>query len=117
VTLAETFSAELHVLTIFPDLPIGMYRLHLPEDTELRLAHQARDALDAFVAEHIPSHLKVTKHVDTGRVAPTILKVAGEVGADLIAMASHHPEASDYLVSPNAPRVVRHSEIAVLVIR
>ena len=36
---------------------------------------------------------------------------------DLIIMASHRPELQDYLLGPNAARVVRHANCSVLVVR
>jgi len=117
VEYCTAFGAELHVLTVFPDLPVGMYRLHLPEDTEHRLAEAAVDGLAAFVAEHIPDGVKVFRHVRTGGIYRSILAAAEELGVDLIVMASHRPEMGDYLIGPNAARVVRHSNISVLVVR
>ncbi len=35
----------------------------------------------------------------------------------MIVMASHRPEMSDYLLGPNAARVVRHARRSVSVIR
>jgi nucleotide-binding universal stress UspA family protein len=32
-------------------------------------------------------------------------------------MASHRPELSDYLLGPNAARIVRHAKQSVLVVR
>jgi len=117
VELCTAFGAELHVFTVFPDLPVGMYRLHLPEDTEHRLAEAAVDGLDAFAAEHIPDGVHVVKHVRTGGIYRSILGAAEEIAADRIMMASHRPEMGDYLIDPNAARVVRHSNISVLVVR
>jgi len=91
--------------------------LHLPEDTESRLAHETASGLDAFVTEHVPAGVTVSKHVDTGSVYHCILETAERNGVDLIVMASHRPEMSDYLVGPNASRVVRHARISVLVVR
>jgi nucleotide-binding universal stress UspA family protein len=113
----KAFDAELHLLTIFPDLPLEAYRLYLPEDTESRLAHEAASGLDDFIAEHVPEGVAVFKHVDTGTIYHCILETAERVGIDLIVMASHRPEMSDYLVGPNASRVVRHAKISVLVVR
>ena len=36
---------------------------------------------------------------------------------DLIVMASHRPELKDYLIGPNAARVVRHADCSVQVVR
>jgi len=112
----QAFSAELHLLSVFPDLPPGM-QMYLPEDTESRLAHEAAAGLDAFVAEHLPEGVTVFKHLDTGSIYHCILETAERIGSDLIVMASHRPEMSDYLVGPNASRVVRHANISVLVVR
>lgn len=117
VALCRALDAHLHLLTIFPDLPVGAYRLHLPADTEDRLAHEAAAGLDDFAARHIPEDVRVEKHVASGRVYPTILGTAEAIDADLIALASHRPEMADFLIGANAARVVRHANRSVLVIR
>ncbi|NJN06070.1 MAG: universal stress protein [Rhodobacteraceae bacterium] len=94
-----------------------MYRLHLPDDTESRLAEQTASGLDAFVSENVPKGVTAVKHVETGSVYRCILEAAENIGADLIVMASHRPEMSDYLVGANASRVVRHARVSVLVVR
>ena len=53
----------------------------------------------------------------TGTAYEEILTTARSFGADLIVMASHRPELKDYLLGPNAARVVRHSDVSVLVVR
>jgi nucleotide-binding universal stress UspA family protein len=35
----------------------------------------------------------------------------------VIVLASHRPELKDYLLGPNAARVVRHAKCSVLVVR
>ncbi|MBK8908305.1 MAG: universal stress protein [Rhodospirillales bacterium] len=117
VGLCQAFGAELHLLTIIPDLPVGAYRLHLPEDTEDLLAHAAAAGLDEFAATHIPGDIVLSKHFARGPVYQAVLQTAGTIDADLIAMASHRPEMADYLIGPNAARVVRHAQRSVLVIR
>ncbi len=37
--------------------------------------------------------------------------------AEFIVMASHRPELRDYLIGPNAARVMRHANASVLVVR
>jgi len=32
-------------------------------------------------------------------------------------MASHRPQLADYLLGPNAARVLRHSKVTVMVVR
>ena len=52
-----------------------------------------------------------------GTIYSEILKVAEDCSADLIIMASHRPELKDYMLGPNASRVVRHANCSVLVVR
>ncbi len=46
-----------------------------------------------------------------------VLRAAERLGADLIVMAAHRPELSDYLIGPNSARVVRHARQSVLILR
>jgi hypothetical protein len=46
-----------------------------------------------------------------GRVYDQIIAAADKLGvSDAIVMGSHRPELSDYLLGPNAARVVRHAQ-------
>jgi nucleotide-binding universal stress UspA family protein len=55
--------------------------------------------------------------VATGKAYEEILHAAREAGSDLIVIGSHKPELRDYLLGPNAARVVRHSKCSVYVVR
>ena len=47
-------------------------------------------------------------------------EIAGESLAGvvyLIVMGSHHPELKDYLLGPNAAKVMRHADCSVMVVR
>ncbi len=57
---------------------------------------------------------KILLPIDLGE---KILKAVEETGCDLIVMASHRPALKDYLLGPNAARVVRHANCSVLVVR
>ena len=56
-------------------------------------------------------------NVTQGTIYHEIIKAAKEVGADAIVVGANRPALSDYLVGPNAARVVRHAPQSVLVIR
>lgn len=65
-----------------------------------------------------PLRLPHVRHVvGRGTVYEEILRIAGEIGSDLIVIGSHRPELKDYLLGPNAARVVRHADCSVLVVR
>jgi len=117
VQLAKSFDAELHVLTVVPDLPTGVVNLYIAEDAVARMVKAAKQGLRAFVEKRIPTGVEVKQHVGNGTVYTTIIDTAEAIGADLIVMASHRPAMKDYLLGPNAARVVRHSPRSVLVVR
>ncbi len=78
---------------------------------------KALEHLHAFAKEHIPDDVRVQHVVGEGTVYEVILKIAGDINADLIVMGSHRPELKDYLLGPNAARVVRHANCSVMVVR
>jgi nucleotide-binding universal stress UspA family protein len=61
---------------------------------------------------------KVSAIVREGSVADTILDVAAEIGADVIAMSTHgRTGPARWLIGSVADRVVRNSKIPVMLIR
>lgn len=55
--------------------------------------------------------------VRIGASAREIIAAAEENGADLIIIASHRPDLTNYLIGATADRVVRHAKCSVLVDR
>jgi nucleotide-binding universal stress UspA family protein len=93
---------------------VGQY---FPEGYEKEMAEKVLGQLRDFVGEHVPDDVRVQHVVGEGSVYEVVLKIAGEVNADLIVMGSHRPELKDYLLGPNAARVVRHANCSVMVVR
>ncbi|NBB82211.1 MAG: universal stress protein [Alphaproteobacteria bacterium] len=117
VEYARAFGATLHVMTVVPDFGMSIVGSFFPDDYEEKALAKASDRLHAFVAEQVPAAVPVQHIVGHGSIYAEILRVAREIGADLIVMGSHRPELKDYLLGPNAARVVRHAETSVLVVR
>ncbi len=74
-------------------------------------------ALREFVEDHVPDDVAVSYRVAQGAVYKEILSCVKDIGADLVVMSSHRPEAADFLLGPNSARVVRHSPCSVWVVR
>lgn len=117
VEYARAFGSTLHVMTVVPDFGMSIVGSFFPEDYEEKALAKASDRLHAFVAEHVPQDLPVQHVIGHGSIYNEILRVAKEIDADLIVMGSHRPELKDYLLGPNAARVVRHADTSVLVVR
>lgn len=117
VEYSQIFGASLHVATVLPEFGAGVVGSYFPADFEEKAGVEAREKLAGLVRDGVPSNLDVDCHVVHGTVYEKILDLADEVGADLIVMASHRPELKDFLIGPNAARVVRHANMSVLVVR
>lgn len=116
-TLAETFKATLDVLTVIPDYGMPIVGGYFPENFHEKVVEEVEQRLEAFVAERFSKDIKVQEHVGHGAAYHSILDHAQKSGTDLIIMASHRPELKDYLLGPNASRVVRHAGCSVMVVR
>ena len=117
IEYCEAFGSNLHVMTVMPDFRSPMVAQFFPDDHEGKLMDNAKDVLHKFVADRVPEEIKVQHIVADGTIYKAIIETADDIGADLIIMGSHRPELQDYLLGPNAARVVRHSQTSVLVVR
>ncbi len=90
---------------------------YFPENFEKEVGEKVLARLKDFVADKVPDELSVQHIVGEGSVCEVILNMSETVEADLIVMASHRPELKDYLLGPNAARVVRHAKCSVMVVR
>ncbi len=117
IELSRTEGARLHLLCVVPGYSMSIVSQYFPEGFEEKSLAEAAQQLDDFIAKNIPTEIASPAIVASGTVYKEILRVAGEIGCDIIVMASHRPELKDYLLGPNAARVVRHANCSVLVVR
>ena len=117
VEYCRAFGSTLHIVSIAPDFSMPFVGQFFPDDYAKAVADKLLEALHAFARERVPDDVRVQHIVSEGTVYQEILKVAADIGADLIVMASHRPALKDYLLGPNAARVVRHARCSVLVVR
>jgi nucleotide-binding universal stress UspA family protein len=117
VTLCRTFQASLHVVAVVPEFGLPMVGQFFPEGYEGKLRQQAAKQLKALVAAQVPEGIASRQIVAEGRIYREILNAAKAIRADLIVLGSHHPELKDYLLGPNAEKVMRHADCSVMVVR
>ena len=70
--------------------------------------------VDVLGAERSAS---VRRIISVGNVYEEVLKTARINEADLIVIGAHRPDLKDFLLGPNAARVVRHANCSVYVVR
>ena len=73
--------------------------------------------LQKFVEKHIPTEVLGKTRAVHGTIYKRIIINADQMDCDLIVLGSHRPEKADYLLGPNAARVVRHANQSVFVVR
>ncbi len=117
VEYCRAFGAKLHLFSVVPDFGMTVVAQYFPADYAEKAVAGAKAELERLAAQRIPAGVEVEQRVGYGTVYEEILRAAKESGCDLIVMASHRPELEDYLLGPNAARVVRHAECSVLVVR
>ncbi len=117
VALAKSDGAVLHVLTVIPDFGSSMVGSFFPEDFADNALAETRAAQDKLVADNVPDDIETTALAVHGSIYNQILAVADDNGCDLIVIGSTRPSMQDYLLGPNASRVVRHAKQSVFVVR
>jgi nucleotide-binding universal stress UspA family protein len=117
VALCQTFQARLHAIAVVPEFGLPLVGQFFPDGYEDKVRQQAAKQLKALVAEQVPDEVPTRRIIAEGKIYQEILKAAQTIKADLIVMGSHHPELKDYLLGPNAAKVVRHADCSVMVVR
>ncbi len=114
---AKAFGSTLHIMTVVPNFGSSIVSSFFPIDHEEQVMKGANKALHDFVDQHIPDDIKVQHIIGHGSAYEEILRVSEEIKSDVIIMGAHRPRMEDYLLGPNAARVVRHAKCSVLVVR
>lgn len=117
--MADLDGGQLDVITVVPDFGASLVGAYF-EDHHVKTAKDgAAKAINTMVENVIGAEAnKTVRHiVAVGSVYEEVLKAAKLSGADLIVIGAHRPDLKDYLLGPNAARVVRHSDCSVYVVR
>lgn len=108
---------RLHAVTVLPTFGMSIVGSFFPSDYEKKASEALMKRLREEVDARLPEGLRCQHIVAEGKVYEAVLRTAREIAADLIVIGAHRPELSDYLLGPNAARVVRHATCSVLVVR
>ncbi|MGG7644926.1 universal stress protein [Rhodovulum sp. YNF3179] len=115
--LARQEDAKLHVLSVLPDFGMSIVGSYFKKGFEREATAEAETKLNAWIADHGLDAAGATPHVAHGKIYDEIIHAADAFGCDAIVMGAHRPELQDYLLGPNAARVVRHARQSVFVVR
>jgi nucleotide-binding universal stress UspA family protein len=115
--LAALDGSELHVLTVLPKMGMAVVGSAFGADHVRTMEAETKAGLEAWAARALPAEVAPAVHVTHGTIYDQIIRMADALEADAIVVGAHSPELRDYLVGPNAARVVRHASQSVLVVR
>jgi nucleotide-binding universal stress UspA family protein len=104
---------KIILLNVVEDLP-GYLAIDLPVDL---IENALKDGKARLVELKEHTGIQATVELRSGAPAREILASAEAHGADLIIIASHMPDYTNYFIGATADRVVRHAKCSVLVER
>ncbi|MEP3346291.1 MAG: universal stress protein [Litoreibacter sp.] len=117
--MADLNKAQLDVITVVPDFGANVVSAYF-KDHDIKSAQDgAATLLNEMVVDAIgtEANKKVRHLVAVGSAYEEVLKAAKISDAGLIVIGANRADLKDYLLGPNAARVVRHSECSVYVVR
>lgn len=117
--MADQAGVSLDVVTVVPDYGKSMVGSFFESDHHTKLVDTFKVSLEETVTAALGSAAgkKVRHIVATGTAYEEVLKLAKTAKSSLIVIGAHKPDFKDYLLGPNAARVVRHSQCSVYVVR
>ncbi len=117
--LAKLDDAQLDVITVVPDFGMSVVGSFFEEHHHEKAVEEAQRLLNELVESVLGAEVNqsVRHIVATGTAYEEILKAAVAADTGLIVIGAQKPDFKDYLLGPNAARVVRHSDCSVFVLR
>ena len=111
---AQKSGGVLHLISVIPD---NLLKGYYPDVYSESVAKDVRGKLEAIAKDMLPADARVRLHVETGGICHEILRVAREINASEIVLASHGPVLKDYVVGSNAGYIALHAPCSVFVVR
>ncbi|WP_137701890.1 universal stress protein [Marimonas lutisalis] len=111
--LANHYGAEITYVGVTAPAPSALG--HNPKEYEARLTAFAEEqARSRGIKAH---EFTAIAHDPTTDLDDTLLKAVKQTGADLVVMASHLPNLTDYVWPSNGGKIAAHAACSVLVVR
>lgn len=120
ISFADRLGAELHVVHVYqvPAYALPDGALLASADFVGQLSAELQKQLDALAAKHRKGDRKLETHLLQGPAPAEIVRLAGEIQADVIVMGTHgRVGLSHFFLGSIAERVVRTSPVPVLTVR
>ena len=118
-SLAALDDAQLDIITVVPDYGTSLVSGFFSQDHKDKMMEEAKKQLNAQCINALgeTTNAKVRHIIAFGKTYEEVLNTAKKAGTTLIVVGAHKPDFADYLLGPNAARIVRHSTCSVYVVR
>jgi nucleotide-binding universal stress UspA family protein len=117
LNFVNAFNARIHLLHVIPDFGLKIVEDYLPKGWKSNQKEKSEKLLQDVIKRYIPEEIAVKTHIGYGAVYDQVITYAAKIEADLIIVSAVRPQLKDYMLGPNASKIVRHSKISVLVVR
>jgi len=103
LVFATNFQAKLHFIYVISDFGMKMVEDYLPQNWLAEKKAKYKTQVKELIKQYVPDEIETDYYIGSGAVYDEIIK--------------HSNEIKDYMLGPNASKIVRHSSISVLVVR
>jgi nucleotide-binding universal stress UspA family protein len=117
LTFVTTFQAKLHFIYVISDFGMKMVEDYLPKNWVEEQKAKHRKQVEELIKQYVPDEIQADYYIGRGPIYDQIIQYSNEVKADLIIISAVRSQLRDYMLGPNASKIVRHSAISVLVVR
>lgn len=117
LNFVHAFNSEIHLVHIMPNFGMKMVEDYLPKHWMNEQRAKYNKLFEDIVDKYVPEGVKINCHIGRGAIYDEVIKYSESVQADLIVISAVRPQLRDYMLGPNASKIVRHSSLSVLVIR
>lgn len=117
LNFVNAFGSKLHLVHIIPDFGMKMIEDYLPKHWKSDQIGKYNNKFEKIINQYLPNNADVTSHIDRGAIYDKVITYAEKNSADLIIISAVRPQLRDYMLGPNASKIVRHSSVSVLVVR
>jgi len=117
LNFVNAFASKIHLVYIMPDFGMKMVEDYLPRHWMKDQKEKYNELLNEMIKKFVPEGVEVDFHIGRGAIYDEVINYSEKVDADLIILSAVRPQLKDYMLGPNASKIVRHSSISVMVIR
>ena len=115
--IASLDNSKISLITVVPDYDMSIVGSYFHEDAIREILEDANIKLHDLANDVLGYDNQARCLVSKGNAYEEILLAAERLGVSMIVMGAHKPSFKDYLLGPNAARVMRHAACSVLVVR